>query len=145
MLLATTVPLAVWTRRPPSAAPRLATLASNLLSDAPEHVSPPDAQAYLTLFSAYQKETGLRDFGQAYLEPEDERYRLLFEQVCRLLVKHSPFNGRMPQEFRRTARLYLARDHETLAHMRTAEMRHFMLSDLYDYVHLCSRVGQGSW
>ncbi len=105
----------------------------------------PDAPDYLTLFGAYQGETGLHDFGQAYLEPEDDRYRLLFEQVCRLLLKSSPFNGSMPQEFRRTARLYLGRDQKTLAHMRTAEMRHFMLSDLYDYVHLCSRVGQRSW
>jgi hypothetical protein len=105
----------------------------------------PDAQDYLTLFGAYQDETGAHDFGQAYLEPEDERYRLLFEQVCRFLVKSSAFNGRMPQEFRRTARLYLRGDEKTLAHMRTAEMRHFMLSDLYDYVHLCCRVGQGSW
>jgi len=105
----------------------------------------PDSQDYLTLFGTYHDETGGHDFGQAYLEPEDERYRLLFEQVCHLLVKSSVFNGRMPQEFRRTARLYLNRDQRTLAHMRTAEMRHFMLSDLYDYVHLSSRVGQRTW
>ncbi|HET7544379.1 MAG TPA: hypothetical protein VFK05_31125 [Polyangiaceae bacterium] len=105
----------------------------------------PDAHDYLQLFGTYQDETGVHDFGQAYLEPDDERYRLLFEQVCRLLVKSSAFNGRMPQEFRRTARSYLARDKKTLAHMRTPEMRHFMLSDLYDYVHLCSRAGQRSW
>jgi hypothetical protein len=105
----------------------------------------PDARDYLTLFGAYQDETGMHDFGQAYLEPEDERYRLLFEQVCRLLVKSSPFNGRMPQEFRNSARLYLRGDEKTVAHLRSAEMRHFMLSDLYDYVHLSDRVGQGAW
>jgi hypothetical protein len=105
----------------------------------------PDAQEYLKLFANYRDGAGDRDFGAAYLEPADERYRLLFEQVCRLLLKSSSFNRSMPQEFRRTARLYLDGDAKTLAHMRTPEMRHFMLSDLYDYVHLCSRAGQGPW
>ena len=105
----------------------------------------PDARSYLKLFANYRDVAGDRDFGNVYLEPEDERYRLLFEQVCRLLVKSSPFNRAMPEEFRRTARRYLAGDARVLAHMRSAEMRHFMLSDLYDYVHLCSRAGQGPW
>jgi hypothetical protein len=105
----------------------------------------PVARDYLKLFANYRDSAGDRDFGKAYLEPEDERYRLLFEQVCRLLVQTPPFNRAMPEEFRRTARHYLARDAKTLAHMRSAEMRHFMLSDLYDYVHLCDRAGQDSW
>jgi len=29
--------------------------------------------------------------------------------------------------------------------MRTAPMRHFMLSDLYDYVHLSHHMGQSRW
>jgi hypothetical protein len=105
----------------------------------------PDAQDYLLLFARYHDESGVIDFGRAYLEPEDERYRLLFQQVCRLLVKSSPFNLAMPQEFRRTARLYLAGDPKTVAHMGAAQMRHFMLSDFYDYVHLCRRMGQERW
>ncbi len=104
----------------------------------------PDASDYLALFTQYRGDAGALDFGRVYLEPEDERYRLLFDQVCRLLVKPSRFTQAMPQEFRRTARLYLDGDSQTVARMRKAEMRHFMLSDLYDYVHLCSRMGQPS-
>jgi hypothetical protein len=99
-----------------------------------------DASAYLALFGTYE-----RDFGAAYLDPEDERYRFLFDQVCHLLLQGSPFNLAMPQEFRRTARLYLAGDADTVAHMRTAPMRHFMLSDLYDYVHLRKTMGGPGW
>lgn len=105
----------------------------------------PDAADYMLLFDRYRDGQGAHDFGQVYLEPEDERYRLLFEQVCHLLVQPSDFNLRMPQEFRRTARLYLDGDKKTLSHMRAAQMRHFMLSDLYDYVHLCQRLGQRNW
>lgn len=105
----------------------------------------PNADDYLSLFAQYRAETGARDFGAAYMEPADERYRLLFEQLCRLLVKSSAFNRAMPQEFRRTARLYLRGDRQTLKHMGQAEMRHFMLSDLYDYIQLCQRLGQHAW
>jgi len=105
----------------------------------------PDAADYMVLFERYRDAQGAHDFGQAYLEPEDERYRLLFQQVCQLLLRPSDFNLHMPQEFRRTARLYLDGDPKTLHHMRDAQMRHFMLSDLYDYVHLCQRLGQRSW
>ena len=99
-----------------------------------------DADDYLALFAPYQL-----DFGAAYLAPEDERYRLLFDRVCHLLVKATPFNLAMPQEFRSTARLYLDGDATTVAHMRSAPMRHFMLSDLYDYVHLSAAMGQAPW
>jgi hypothetical protein len=102
----------------------------------------PDARDYLALFGNYKDGSDGRDFGQAYLEPADERYRLLFEQVCRLLLQWSPFNQALPPEFQRTARLYVSGDAKTLARMRSADMRHFMLSDLYDYVHLCDRLGQ---
>jgi len=105
----------------------------------------PDARAYLSLFARYRDEAGALNFGRAYLQPEDERYRLLFEQVCHLLVQPSPFNRAMPQAFQRTAYRYLNGDPQTLEHMRAPQMRHFMLSDLYDYVHLCDRLGQPSW
>lgn len=100
----------------------------------------PDADDYLQLFSRYGK-----DFGAAYLEPEDERYRLLFELVCKLLTKPSEFNLSMPQEFRTTASRYLGGDDATLLHMRDPLNRHFMLSDLYDYVHLRKTMGGKSW
>lgn len=100
----------------------------------------PDAEHYLELFAAYGK-----DFGPAYLEPEDERYRLLFDQICRLLLQPSPFNLSMPQEFRVSARRYLAGDERTVAHLRDPQNRHFMLSDLYDYVDLRRRMGGPGW
>lgn len=105
----------------------------------------PNAQSYLALYWRYRDETGRIDFGRAYLEPEDERYRLLFDQICRLLVQPSTFNRAMPQEFCRTARRYRDGDAATVTHMGTPRMRHFMLSDLYDYVHLCDRLGQCAW
>jgi hypothetical protein len=107
--------------------------------------SGPDARDYLKLFSAYHGATAARDFSEIYLDAEHEGYRLLFEQICRLLVMASPFNQAMPQEFRHTARLYRAGDKKTVEHMRRPEMRHFMLSDLFDYVHLCGRAGQTRW
>ena len=100
----------------------------------------PAAQHYLELFAAYGK-----DFGPAYLEPEDERYRLLFDQICHLLMQPSPFNLSMPQEFRVTAQRYLAGDRSTVAHLRNPQNRHFMLSDLYDYVHLWLHMGGPTW
>jgi hypothetical protein len=103
-------------------------------------MSKPNAQDYLELFEAYGK-----DFGTAYLEPEDERYRLLFEQVCHLLSRPSPFNLSMPQEFRTSAQRYLAGDAKTVAQLREPQNRHFMLSDLYDYVHLRRHMGGAGW
>lgn len=100
----------------------------------------PKAADYLALFERYGK-----DFGPAYLEPEDERYRLLFDQICRLLIQSSEFNRAMPQEFRLSAQRYLTGDKETLAHLRDPQNRHFMLSDLYDYVHLCTHLGSFGW
>ncbi len=100
----------------------------------------PGAKDYLKLFEAYGK-----DFGTAYLEPEDERYRLLFEQICHLLVQPSSFNLSMPQEFRISAQRYLAGHVKTLIQLRDPQNRHFMLSDLYDYVHLRLRMGGHGW
>lgn len=108
----------------------------------PSATPQPTASDYLALFAQYRGGDEPLDFGDAYLAPEDERYRLLFDQVCHLLVHTSAFNRAMPQEFRDTARLYLKCDRAIVARMRRPEMRHFMLSDLYDYVHLCSRMGQ---
>jgi hypothetical protein len=85
-----------------------------------------------------------RDFGAAYLEPEDERFRFLFDQLCHLLAQPSHFNFGLPEPFRTTAYRYLAGDEFTVTHMRVAENRHFMLSDLFDYIHLCQRLGKGA-
>ena len=52
----------------------------------------PDAPDYLALFANYKDEAGPRDLGQAYLEADHEGYRLLFEQVCKLL-NHMDSNG----------------------------------------------------
>jgi hypothetical protein len=100
----------------------------------------PDALDYLALFRRYAGAEGF-DFGKLYLQPDDERFGLLFRQVCQLLVKPSSFNRSMPQEFPRTAHRYLGGDPKVVAHMGAPQMRHFMLSDLYDYVHLSERMG----
>jgi len=110
-----------------------------------------DAAAYLSLFERWHTllneavgPEGARDFGDLYqAAPDDERFRLLFEQICQLLVQASAFNLAMPQEFRRTAQRWLAGDPATRTHMGEASMRHFMLSDLYDYVHLSRAMGAG--
>jgi hypothetical protein len=110
--------------------------------------TPPDADDYLRLFARWhtmlREDVGPddgRDFGDVYKGSDDERYRLLFEQVCHLLTLASPFNLGMPQEFRRTARQWLDGDAATLRHMGDVQNRHFMLSDLYDYVHLSKAMG----
>lgn len=100
----------------------------------------PAAQDYLKLFEAYG-----RDFSTVYLEPEDDRYRLLFEQICHLLTQPSSFNLSMPQEFRISAERYLAGDKKTVAKLRHPQNRHFMLSDLYDYMHLRQHMGGPGW
>ena len=99
----------------------------------------PDGEDYLALFGRYKD-----DFGDVYLEPEDETYQLLFDQICRMLTKPSPFTLSLPDQFRTTAFRYLDGDPHTVAHMSNIENRHFMLSDLYDYVHLVHTMG-GSW
>lgn len=91
----------------------------------------PDFAEYFSLFRLYGG-----DLSQAYLAPDDDRYRLLFDQLCHLLLKPSPLNLRLPQPFRTTAERYLAGDAATLAHMQDPQNRHFMLSDLYDVLHL---------
>lgn len=95
----------------------------------------PTLDDYLALFRLYGG-----DLGSIYLEPADERYRLLFDQVCRLLIRPSEFNLDLPPPFRRTAELYLAGDETTLATMRDPENRQFMLSDLSDYLDLQRRL-----
>jgi hypothetical protein len=110
-----------------------------------------DAGDYLRLFERWHallpEAVGpdvARDFGDVYQAgTDDERFRLLFQQVCQLLVTPSPFNLAMPQEFRRTAQQWLNGDAATRAHMGEAQMRHFMLSDLHDYVHLSRAMGMG--
>jgi hypothetical protein len=108
----------------------------------------PNADDYLRVFGRWQamlrEDVAPRDFGDVYKTPEDERYRLLFEQICLLLIRGSPFNLSMPQEFRRTAQQWVNGDRATVQHMRVVQNRHFMLSDLYDYVHLSKATG-ASW
>jgi hypothetical protein len=99
----------------------------------------PDGEDYLTLFGRYKE-----DFGDVYMDQEDERFRLLFDQICRLLTQPSEFNLSLPEQFRTTAYRYLDGDEKTVAHMRMVENRHFMLSDLFDYIHLVQKMG-GSW
>lgn len=103
----------------------------------------PSADDYLALFRTYGDAGAPRDFGKLYLEPDDQRFRLLFEQICQLLAKPSRYNLEMPQEFRRTAHAYLGGDRAVVSHMRAPQMQHFMLSDLYDYVALSHRLGHG--
>ena len=69
---------------------------------------------------------------------------LLFDQICRLLTQPSAFNLSLPAQFRTTAFRYLEGDAHTVAHMTNVENRHFMLSDLFDYIHLVKTMG-GSW
>lgn len=102
-------------------------------------LSKPDANDYLALFGCYKE-----DFGDVYMDPEDERFRLLFDQICRMLTQPSSFNLSLPGQFRTTAFRYLDGDPPTESHMRIVENRHFMLSDLFDYIHLVQAMG-GSW
>jgi len=99
-------------------------------------VSKPELDDYMDLFRRYGK-----DFGDAYLEPEDDRFRFLFDQILRLLAQPSAFNLTLPEPFRTTAYKYLAGDEATIAHMKVIENRHFMLSDVYDYLHLIDKMG----
>ena len=98
--------------------------------------SKPDAESYLALFSRYR-----RDFRDVYLDPEDERFRFLFDQICHMLRRASSFNLGLPEQFRTTALRYLDGDATTASHMLDPENRHFMLSDLFDYVHLVEKAG----
>ncbi|MCR4379316.1 MAG: hypothetical protein NUV50_14660 [Rhodospirillales bacterium] len=91
--------------------------------------SPPTLDDYVRLFAAYGE-----DISSVYLKPSDTRYELLFEQAARLLVQPSKFNQSLPKPFRVTAHNYLAGDEKTVRHMNYPENRHFMLSDLYDFI-----------
>lgn len=91
----------------------------------------PEIDDYVRLFDAYGE-----DISSVYLKPSDTRYELLFEQAARLLVQQSEFNLSLPKPFRVTAQNYLAGDEKTVRHMSYPENRHFMLSDLYDFISL---------
>jgi len=91
----------------------------------------PTLEDYVRLFEAYGE-----DISAVYLKPSDTRYEFLFEQAARLLVQPSDFNLTLPKPFRITAQNYLNGDEKTVRHMRYPENRHFMLSDLYDFVML---------
>lgn len=91
----------------------------------------PDLDDYIRLFEVYGE-----DISSIYLKPNDTRYEFLFEQAARLLVKSSPFNTSLPRPFVITAQNYLRGDDKTVRHMSYPENRHFMLSDLNDFVML---------
>ncbi len=91
----------------------------------------PTLDDYVRLFEAYGD-----DISAIYLKPNDTRYEFLFEQAARLLSRPSAFNDTIPKPFRVTAKNYLAGDEKTVRHMGYPENRHFMLSDLYDFVML---------
>ncbi|CCQ74869.1 hypothetical protein [Magnetospira sp. QH-2] len=91
----------------------------------------PDAKDYRTLFEMYGG-----DMSDIYLDTDEEHYRLLFEQVVRLLVKPSGYNATLPEPFRLTAQRYLDGHEDTVVQMEQAENRNFMLSDLYDFIRL---------
>lgn len=98
-------------------------------------VSSPDLDDYLELFRLYGG-----DLSKAYLAPMDERYRLLFDQLCRLMARQSLFNLEIPQPFRLTAQRYLAGDDAVRRDMERPENRNFMLSDLFDFIELHRRL-----
>jgi hypothetical protein len=91
----------------------------------------PTLEDYVRLFSVYGD-----DMGSVYLKPNDARYELLFEQAARLLIQRSEFNASLPAPFRITAKNYVNGEEKTVRHMSYPENRHFMLSDLYDFVML---------
>lgn len=91
----------------------------------------PNVTDYLQLFDAYGK-----DLGKLYEEPEDDRYKLLFEQVVRLLIKPSSYNRSLPAPFRDSARRYYHGDQRTTAHLSEPAVRHFMLCELHDIIML---------
>lgn len=95
----------------------------------------PALDDYLRLFEAYGE-----DISSVYLKPNDSRYELLFEQAARLLAIPCIFNETIPKPFRITAQKYLAGDEKTVRHMSYPENRHFMLSDLYDFITLKNAI-----
>ncbi|MGB0747275.1 MAG: hypothetical protein ACPGO3_00880 [Magnetospiraceae bacterium] len=97
-------------------------------------MSAPKLKDYMALFELYGG-----DPGNLYLEPDDQRFRFLFEQVVRLLAQPCPFNHSLPYPFIDSARRYVNGDPETVRHLGYPENQHFMLSDLYDYLALRAR------
>jgi hypothetical protein len=99
--------------------------------------SQPDLQDYLKLFRIYGE-----DLGSIYRETDGDRYKLLFEQVVRLLIKPSAFNRSLPEPFRMSARRYHDNDPATVKHLADPANRHFMLCDLHDLVSLKGRIAR---
>lgn len=91
----------------------------------------PGVEDYVDLFQRYGE-----DLGSIYREPDDDRYAFLFEQVVRLLIKPSPFNLALPEQFRTSAHRYHGGDPKTVEHLGDPANRHFMLCDLHDLVML---------
>lgn len=91
----------------------------------------PSLDDYLQMFAQYGEGVEFM-----YLDPPDDRYELLFQRTMRLLVKPSTFNFSLPEPFRTTAHRYLDGVPETVRHLEDRETRHFMLSEVHDYVML---------
>ncbi|MGB0659716.1 MAG: hypothetical protein ACPGNV_05995 [Mangrovicoccus sp.] len=91
----------------------------------------PTLDDYLRIFAQYGEEV------QAiYMEPPDDRYELLFERMIRLLIKPSQFNLTLPEEFRIFASQYRAGDADVVRQLEDRDTRHFMLSEVHDYIML---------
>jgi hypothetical protein len=86
---------------------------------------------YVHLFRAYGE-----DAGSIYREPDDDRYTLLFELVVRMLIRPSPFNRSLPEQFQIAARRYHAGNRAAVEHLSNPANRHFMLCDLHDLIML---------
>ncbi len=93
--------------------------------------SRPELDDYLALFRRYGD-----DLGELYQAPDDDRYLLLFEQTMRLLVKPSPFNLSLPQQFRTSALRWRDGHPGTRRHLGDPANRHFLLADLHDLIML---------
>lgn len=91
----------------------------------------PTLEDYVRLFLRYGE-----DMGSIYLEPEDDRYALLFEQLIRLLTTPSAYTLSLPEPFRRTAHRWRDQDPDTARQLSDPANRHFMLCDVHDYVML---------
>jgi hypothetical protein len=99
--------------------------------------SRPGLDDYLALFGPYGD-----DLGALYQAPEDDRYRLLFEQAMRLLARPSPFNLSLPEPLRAAAVRWRAADPGTRSHFDYPVNRHFLLADLHDLIMLKGGLGR---
>lgn len=98
-------------------------------------MSKPNVTDYLKLFRLYGD-----DLTSIYMDSDDLRYKLLFEQIIALLLEQSDFNDSIPQPFKDTARSYSSGHEGTLKHFTDPGNRNFMMSDLHDFVVLKAKM-----